>query len=167
MPSNYNLPKEKTYRKLIPFFTVFAFILVASFIRQDLNNFNSMPYMMDFMGISFLLFGLFKLYDLQAFAIGFQEYDFIAKKTIYYGYLYPFLEIFLGLMYLFGFMFLWQNVLVLFLSLIGMITAYKYINNKEEIKCLCLGTMFNFPMTWVAFSENLLMFLMVIFMLAM
>jgi hypothetical protein len=36
--------------------------------------------MMDFMGIFFLVFGLFKLLDLQGFVNGFQQYDFFAKK---------------------------------------------------------------------------------------
>ncbi len=155
------------YKKLLPLIYVFAFIFVFPLIRQSISYFNPMLYMMDFMGVFFLVFGLFKLIDLHGFVKGFQKYDFISRRFKSYGYVYPFLEIGLGIMYLLGLMFLWQNVLVLALSLIGIYTAYKYIDHADEIECVCLGTVFKLPMTWVTLSENLLMFLMVIFMTLM
>jgi hypothetical protein len=64
-------------------------------------------------------------------------------------------------------MFLWQNLLVVILASIGVYTAYKSINQENEIRCVCLGTLFDLPMTWVTFFENALMLLMVIFMIIM
>ncbi len=160
------LIKENKYKKLIPLLYVFLFIFSFPLLRQ-MNGLNGMLYMMDFMGIFFLVFGLFKLIDLNGFVLGFQQYDFIAKRLKNYGYIYPFLEIGLGILYLLGLMFLWQNVLVLVLAGMGMYTAYKYIDHVDEIQCVCLGTVFKLPMTWVTLSENLLMFVMVIFMILM
>lgn len=158
--------KENKYKKLIPLVYVFLFIFSFPLLRQ-ISELNGMLYMMDFMGVFFLVFGLFKLIDLHGFVNGFQEYDFIAKRFKAYGYVYPFLEIGLGILYLLGLMFLWQNILVLFLAGIGIYTAYKYIDHADEIQCVCLGTIFKLPMTWVTLSENLLMFVMVIFMMLM
>ena len=166
---NKNKPsknKESNLKRLTPLFYVFGFIFLFPLVRQ-LNGVNSMLYMMDFMGVFFLVFGLFKLIDLHGFVNGFQEYDFIAKKFKFYGYIYPFVEIILGAMYLLGIMYLWQNLLVLILSSIGIFTAYKYIGHADDIECVCLGTVFKLPMTWVTLSENLLMFVMVLFMMLM
>lgn len=157
---------ENKYKKLLPLFFVFLAIILISSIRQ-FNGLDPMLFMMDFMGVFFIVFGLFKLVDLNGFAVGFKQYDPLAKSFDFYGYIYPFLEIFLGVLYLMGFMFLWQNMLVLFLSGLGIYSAYKYIDHKDEIRCVCLGTLFDLPMTWVTLSENLIMFIMVIFMLQM
>lgn len=159
--------KENKYKKLIPLFYVFLLIFLFPLIRQDLGNVNGMLYMMDFMGIFFIVFGLFKLIDLKGFVMGFQQYDFVAKRFHSYGYFYPFIEVALGILYLMGYMFLLQNLLALVLALIGIITAYKYIDHEDDIRCVCLGTLFDLPMTWVTLSENLLMFFMVLFMLLM
>ena len=161
-----NKVKESTLKRLTPVFYVFLFIFIFPLIRQ-ISEVNGMLYMMDFMGIFFLVFGLFKLIDLPGFVMGFQEYDFIAKKFPIYGYIYPFMEIILGIMYLIGLMFLWQNILVIILASIGIYTAYKYIGHADEIECVCLGTIFKLPMTWVTLSENALMLIMVLFMLLM
>jgi uncharacterized membrane protein len=157
---------QNKYQKLLPLFYVFLFIFIFPLIRQT-NGFNWMLYMMDFMGIFFLVFGLFKLIDLKGFVMGFQQYDFIARRFPAYGYAYPFIEIGLGVLYLMGYMFLWQNILVVILATIGIYTAYKYTDHKDDIRCVCLGTMFDLPMTWVTLSENALMLVMVLFMIAM
>jgi hypothetical protein len=161
-----NNSKENKYKKLIPLAYVFLFIFSFPLIRQ-IDELSGMLYMMDFMGIFFLIFGLFKLIDLHGFVTGFKEYDFMAKRFKAYGYVYPFIEIGLGIMYLLGLMLLWQNILVFILAGIGIYTAYKYIDRADEIHCVCLGTVFKLPMTWITLSENLLMLVMVIFMMLM
>lgn len=161
-----NKVKESTLKRLAPLFYVFIFIFAFPLIRQ-ISVINGMLYMMDFMGIFFLVFGLFKLIDLHGFVTGFQQYDFIAKKFKFYGYAYPFIEIGLGILYLIGLMFLWQNILVVILASIGIYTAYKYIGHADQIECVCLGTIFKLPMTWVTLSENVLMLVMVLFMIVM
>lgn len=157
--------KNISLRKLAPLFWVFFVIFILSIFRQLTIGPSFSLFMMDFMGIFFLTFGFFKLLDLNGFVDGFKTYDFIALKFPVYGYFYPFLEISLGVLYLAGQMFLFQNLVVLVISLIGIMTAYSAINHHEEIQCVCLGTIFNLPMTWVTLFENGLMFVMVIYML--
>ena len=159
-------PKNK-YQQLTPLLYVFLVILALSSVRQIATGVNPMMFMMDFMGVFFIVFGLLKLIDLKGFVDGFQAYDLIAKRYRIYGYSYPFIEIGIGALYLLGIMFLWQNILVVILTSIGIYTAYKSINQENEIRCVCLGTLFDLPMTWVTFFENTLMLLMVIFMIIM
>ena len=158
---------KNKYKELLPLLYVFLVILALSSVRQIVSGTNPMMFMMDFMGIFFMVFGLLKLVDLKGFVDGFQSYDSIASRFRLYGYIYPFIEIALGGLYLLGIMFLWQNILVFVLASIGIYTAYKSINQENEIRCVCLGTLFDLPMTWVTFFENALMLLMVIFMIIM
>ncbi|MDQ5930462.1 MAG: hypothetical protein QG594_2250 [Bacteroidota bacterium] len=163
-----NIPTAKiNHLRLIPLFSVFILIIALSLIRQFLNGTNFMMWMMDFMGIFFLIFGLFKLYDLKGFVQGFQTYDVITKKIPQFGYTYPFIEVILGITYLAGFMFVWQNLIALMLASFGLYSAYVALKNKEEIQCVCLGTFFNLPMTYITLLENGVMFGMALFMLLM
>lgn len=158
----------KTNRqRLLPLFGVFGLIIALSLVRQFLNEANFMVWMMDFMGIFFMIFGLFKLYDLKGFVQGFQTYDVITKKVPQFGYAYPFIEILLGVTYLAGFMFVWQNLVALILASFGLYSAYLALKNKDEIQCVCLGTFFNLPMTYITLLENGVMFGMALFMLLM
>lgn len=58
--------------------------------------------MMYLMGVWFLSFGVLKLVDLPSFARSFAQYDLIAMRWHNYGYIYPFIEIVLGLIYIFN-----------------------------------------------------------------
>lgn len=159
--------KKTNHQRLLPLFGVFALIILLSFIRQFANGLDLMVLMMDFMGVFFVVFGLFKLYDLKGFVTGFQTYDTIAQKIPKFGYVYPFIEIGLGVAYLAGFMFFWQNLIAITLALLGLYSAYVALKNKEEIQCVCLGTFFNLPMTYITLLENGVMFVMALFMLLM
>ena len=152
-------------KNFTPLILVVSGVLFVSLFRQYTDGINGMMWMMDFMGIFLVTFGLFKLTDLKGFKEGFATYDLIAKNVSVYGHLFPFIEIGLGIMYLLGYMYVWQNGTVLVLSVVGCISAYKVIQRKDEVECVCLGTSFAIPMTWVTFTENLIMGLMVFFMI--
>ena len=160
-----DLEKKSEFKKLIPLFFVFSFIILFSSIRQFTVGINLMMFMMDFMGLFFLVFGLFKLVDLRGFVDGFQSYDVVARKFRFFGYLYPFFEIIIGVLYLAGYMSVWQNIFVLILSGLGLFSVLNSLMKKSKIKCVCLGTVFDLPMTWVTFFENFLMFVMAVLML--
>jgi hypothetical protein len=53
--------------------------------------------MHDFMGFSLVEFSMFKFFNIEGFADGFQMYDLLAKPLRPYAYLYPFMELGLGL----------------------------------------------------------------------
>jgi len=117
-------------------------------------------WMANFMAGFFLVFSFFKMLDIAAFAKAYQSYDIIAAKAKWYGYVFPFIELGLGIAYL-----LYSDnelthlitAIVMFVSLIGVI---KSVVQKSEIQCACLGTVFNLPMSYVTIIEDGIMLVM-------
>jgi hypothetical protein len=102
----------------------------------------------------FLTFATFKLMDLPGFAHGYQTYDLLAMKAPWYGYVYPFIELFFGLaMILMPFSrgLLVAEFAVMAFSGIGV--AIK-IAKKEDFMCACLGTFLKVPLTKVTLIED-------------
>ncbi|MBA4749030.1 MAG: heavy metal translocating P-type ATPase [Alphaproteobacteria bacterium] len=122
-------------------------------------------WMTHFMAGFFLVFGTFKLFDLKGFKEAYCTYDFLAKKLPLYGYLYPFIELALGLMYLFDWQIhaaLWGTLVLMVFSSIGVIKA---LFNKKAIKCACLGTTLTLPMSTLTVVEDVGMAAMALWML--
>jgi hypothetical protein len=60
-----------------------------------------MDVMLSFMGWWFIIFSLMKLYNLPAFVDGFVSYDIVAARWHLYAWIYPFIELVLGLFFFF------------------------------------------------------------------
>ncbi len=152
-----------TYKPLIMvFFYILLVTLTVEFIDGEFAIHRFMP---NFMAGFFLVFSFFKLLDLTGFASSYAMYDLLAKRFYHYGFIYPFIELALGVAYLINFKPMLTNTITLIVmgfSSIGVILALK---NKQKIKCACLGTGFNLPMTTVTFIEDLLMVAMAAWML--
>ena len=124
-----------------------------------------MIWMQYFMAGFFITFSFFKLLDLKGFAESYAMYDILAKKLPVYGYIYPFIELLLGIAYLSSFNMLITNavtVVVMGFSSIGVIQS---VLNKKRIQCACLGAVFNLPMSTVTIIEDLLMIVMAFVMI--
>ena len=92
-------------------------------------------------------------------------YDPLAKVVPAYGWVYPFIELALGLMFLMRFeitIALIATIVVLGLTTIG---VTKTLLDKKSIRCACLGTALKLPMTEATFIENAIMLVMAITML--
>lgn len=145
----------KTYKPLI---TVFAFILLTSFAYQlSLGKFDAHLFMNHIMAGFFIGLSFFKFLDLKAFAESFSSYDPIAQRWLNYGYLYPFIELALGLLFVSS-KILWLanagTVIVLSVTTYG---VYKRLQSKSTFQCACLGTTFSLPLSNVTIAENVMM----------
>lgn len=144
-----------TYKPLI---LVFAYILGVTVLIEFANGeFGLHRFMSNFMAGFFLVFSFFKLLDLTGFANSYAMYDVLAKRVPMYGYIYPFIELALGAAYLLAYKPMLINsitLVVMAFSSIGVILA---VLNRQKIKCACLGTGFNLPMTTVTVIEDVLM----------
>ena len=92
-------------------------------------------------------------------------YDPLAKRIPIYGWVYPFIETALGLMFLLR---IKVNIaLIVTLIILGITTigVTKTLLNKKSIRCACLGTALKLPMTEATFIENAIMIVMAILML--
>jgi len=141
-----------------PLFLVFSFILGISFIISYKNEtIDMMLFMNHFMAGFFIVFSFFKLLNLRAFAYSYAMYDIIAKKIPVYGYIYPFMELLLGIAFLTAFNPFLTNVVTLIIMGISSIGVIESVINKKKIQCACLGTVFNLPMSNITIVEDLLM----------
>lgn len=122
-------------------------------------------WMMSFMAGFYIVFGAFKLLDVPAFANAYARYDIIAKVFRPWGYAYPFVEVGLGLAFLFWYEMRAAAWIALILSLIGAIGVIRSVARKETIQCACLGTVFQLPMSTVTIIENVGMAVMAAWML--
>lgn len=153
-------------RDLAPVITLFVIILVLT-ITSILVSGKTNPafFMQLFMGFFFTIFGAFKAAQPKGFAMAFREYDILAMRSKTYGYVYPFIELLLGVMYLWGFYLLYTNIFTLFLMGFGAYGVWKKLQKNEEVPCACLGVVFKIPMTYVTLGEDLLMALMAFLMI--
>lgn len=160
-----NLRHQSIFQKLLPLIVMFGVItiltIVTMYLKQDYSFMTGMMYMMSYF---FLVFGLFKLPNLSAFADAYMTYDILAKKSRTYALLYPFIEIVLGVLYFFVIGGIYRDIFTFIIMSIGTIGVWKALQNKDEIPCACLGTVFSVPMTKVTLFENLFMALMALYM---
>jgi len=137
---------------------------ITALIEASSGMFLWETWMPNFMAGFFLVFSFFKMLDIAAFATAYQSYDIIAAKAKWYGYLFPFIELGLGIAYL---LFSDNSIthlvtaIIMFVSLIGVVRS---VVRKSEIQCACLGTGFNLPMSYVTIIEDGIMLVMALLM---
>jgi hypothetical protein len=138
-----------------PLMVIIGVTLLTSFILALANAvFSGMHWMRYGMGLFFILLAMFKLFDINGFADGFQKYDIIAKHTRVYAYGYPLLELALGLLYLSAHYLYFTNVVTLILMIISAIGVINSVVKGMNLKCACLGTALNVPLSTVSIIEN-------------
>ena len=149
-----------TFKDFLPLIVIASIIITLTVGHQLYYGFDLMQASRIFMALFFLIFGSFKIMKLKDFATAYAEYDIIAKRFFWYGYLYPFIELGLGIAYLFNIMPKAIDICTLILMLISAIGVFIELHKGRTIVCACLGTVFKLPMTWVTLSEDLLMAVM-------
>ncbi|MBK8228929.1 MAG: cation transporter [Flavobacteriales bacterium] len=158
---------EFSLRTYYPLALVIGFItLVASITSFREGAFDGMGFMARFMAGFFLAFSFFKLLDLRGFAESYAGYDLLAMRWKAYGFISPFIDLALGSAYLVAphaDAVSMATIIVMGFSLLGVLRA---VLNKQRIRCACLGTVFNLPMSTVTIAEDALMIAMATVMLA-
>ena len=158
--------KESTskLKQLYPLFLIFVYLVVGAVLLQK-NTLRITNFMIDFMGLFFVVFSFFKFLDYKGFLSVFAQYDPLAKRITLYGNAYPFIETVLGLMLLMR----WQlnfafiaTIIILSITTVGVVYS---LFEKNRIDCACLGTALKLPMTEATLIENILMLVMAVAML--
>lgn len=151
-------------RQLQPLFLILGYITIATvLLNYHRQNWNSA--MFDFMGLFYIVFSFFKMLDLKGFPKSFAMYDPLAKRIPVYGWIYPFIETALGLMFLIRLQVTIALITTLIILGITTIGVTQTLLKKKTIRCACLGTALKLPMTKATFIENTIMIIMAIFML--
>lgn len=156
--AHHDTPEITNYQPLI---VIISIILLVSMVLQQTSH----TFMHAFMGLFFVVFAMFKFIDIKGFADGFATYDLVAARWRDYGYIYPFLELGLGLAYLSS----WRPTLTYLITvlLMGVSAAgvRRGMKSGRKLQCACLGTVLKVPLSTVSLIENAGMGLMALWML--
>lgn len=149
-----------------PVLLIFAYITgVTLLIEVAHPAFDWMRWMTHFMAGFFLAFSFFKLLDLQGFADSYSTYDIIARRWRGYAYCYAFIELALGLAFVAGFFPVLTNAVTLLVMGISLVGVLQAVLGGNKIRCACLGSVFNLPMSSITIIEDVLMIVMAALML--
>ena len=151
-------PAQLTLATYYPLLLIVGYLLgIVLLVEAAQGDFRWMRAMNHFMGGFFLAFSFFKLLDVRGFANAFRMYDLVAKALPGYALVYPFIELGLGIGYLVQFNPLLVNSLTLIVMVVGAIGVVRSLTQRQQIRCACLGTVFNLPMSVVTLTEDALM----------
>lgn len=140
----------------IPLIVIVVLTLLSACAKQVAHGgWNWTNWMHDFMGFFLVVFSMFKFFDVEGFADGFQMYDLLAKPVRVYAYVYPFIELTLGL----GYLSHWRPALIYAATIVvlvfGSIGVLRALFKGLDIECACMGTVLHVPLSTVALIEDL------------
>ena len=159
------IPSDKTKLQQLKPLLLILFYISSAGVLLHYKDWSWSEFMLDFMGLFYIVFGFFKMLDLKGFPESFKMYDPLAKRLPIYGWIYPFIETALGIMFLMRFQV--NTALIMTLVVLGITTigVSKTLLDKKSIRCACLGTSLKLPMTEATLIENTLMITMAALML--
>lgn len=138
---------------------VYGVITLCATIMAFVLGFDLMIWLEWFMGGFMIIFGSFKLIGYEMFIQMFPKYDPIAARSKAYTMAYPFIELFLGFLFVSNLLPMFRNLATLVIFGIGAWGVLKYISrtSNETIKCACLGDIIKLPLSNVTLIEDVLM----------
>lgn len=158
--------QDPFYKIYKPLMVIFTYILGASFAFQiKLGHFDPHIFKDHLMAGFFIGFSFFKFLDLKKFSESFSGYDPLAQRWPTYGYIYPFIELILGILFIAGKALSFANGLTVIVLTITTFGVYKRLQSKSQFQCACLGTAFNLPLSNITIAENVVMILMAVYSL--
>lgn len=122
-------------------------------------------WMFHMMGYFLVFLAMFKLFDVAGFKKGFAKYDIVTQTIPAYGYIYPFIELGLGLWLLS--MHMQQEALIATMIVMGVggIGIIRSILKGQKLNCACMGNILSVPLSTISIIENFGMVVMSIWML--
>lgn len=151
--------------RYLPLFVLVIVAALGAFALVSGGAIAWMDWMRYFMGLLLCQFSMLKLFNVSQFADGFQMYDLIAKKFPAYSYCYPFIELGLGLAYLSWMWPVGANIIMLIITGIGTFGVFRALRKGLDVRCACMGTVLNVPLSHVTLTEDIGMGIMALLML--
>lgn len=159
-------PDAKTYTSVIAIFASAALMALATSWAAS-GTLITVRALEWFIAISMCVLAIQKLRDLESFSNSFLGYDLLARKWVRYAYIYPFAELFAGVLMIAGALTLIAAPVALFIGAVGAVSVFRAVYiEKRDLKCACVGGNSNVPLGFVSLTENLMMIAMAVWMLA-
>ncbi|QRI64442.1 glutaredoxin [Shinella sp. PSBB067] len=155
---------ETSYQPVIAIFST-AFLTALAVSWYALGTILTVRAFEWFIAISMTLLAVQKLQDIESFSTMFLNYDLLARRSVRYGYVYPFGEALAGILMIAGALIWVAAPVALIIGAIGAVSVFKAVYiDKRELKCACVGGSSNVPLGFVSLTENLMMIAMAIWM---
>lgn len=161
-----NIEPLESPREYVKFAGVIAGIVILSVLLAVWRGWGLMSFMTNFMAVFFIVFGAFKLVNLEMFVLTYRSYDIVAKRFKFWGWLFPFVELGLGFGYLLLGNVLWLNIITILITGLASVGVIKELRRKSVFKCACLGTVIRLPLSKISFVEDFAMLAMAVAMIA-
>lgn len=157
-PSLANGDSKMGLHAYYPIFLIAAYIIsVASINNFRWYEMNWTGWMNQLMAGFFLIFSAFKFLDIRGFAEGYSTYDLLARRWYTYGYIYPFLELSLGILYLIQLLPTITQIATIIIMGFSSIGVINSLLKKQKLQCACLGTILRVPLSSITLIEDLTM----------
>lgn len=157
-------------RKILDYWPLLVLLSVSLFVAfflADSGREGLLAGLHYYMGFLLCSFAMLKLFSPEAFAKDFAMYDLLARRVKAYGYVYPVLELMLGLAY-FAFALPWIVYLItiaLFVfSAAGVVRA---LRENLDIYSSRMGVVFKAPLSAVSLIEDISVAVLAVLMFVM
>jgi glutaredoxin len=159
--------KAMSYRPVVTVFAVSALLAMAA-SRAAVGSALTRQAGEWFIAFSMCVLALLKLQDVERFSSMFLGYDLLARRWVPYSYVYPYAELFAGVL-MAAHSFTWLSAPVVFvIGVVGSASVFKAVYiERRELKCACVGGDSRVPLGAVSLIENLMMVAVAIWMVAM
>lgn len=162
MNKHNNYTKE--YLKFAAVLSAITIMGVALYYAADQNSITD--FLRFFMGVFMVVFASFKFFGYKMFVTMFAGYDVVAGRLKLYSYIFPFLQLTIGLIYLIDVIPDYRNILTMVFTGVASIGVFKEVyKRKTGVHCACLGNIIKLPLSTVSFVEDVGMFTMAAVML--
>lgn len=158
------VPSTKEYVKLG---AILGFLSLSALLMSTLDGFNGIEWIRWFLGGFLIVFGGLKLMGIEVFIKVFPLYDLIAKRFPPYKYLYPLLQVFMGMLFVAGIFTVVRDLIVVMMGLSGLVGMVKIVSNRGPVRLSYVGTIIRLRFSTVTLLENtIIVFLGVIMLIA-
>ena len=147
--------RARRARDYLPLGILIGAAFVAALALQAASrHWDARSWMLDGMGLFLVILSLFKFFDIPGFVEGFRAYDLLARRTAAYAYLYPFIEVALGLGYLARWHLPFVYGATLAVMLFGTAGVVISLVRGLDVECACMGTVLHVPLSTVTLAED-------------
>lgn len=158
-------PKSRSFMNYWPLVAVVIVALLMACVIATTQSDGKIKWMHDFMGVFLCALALLKLFHPKDFVSAFQMYDLVASRARIYAYAYPLIELGLGLFYLSFALPILVYILTIVILGVGAVGVIQALFKGLDVRCACMGTLLQVPLSTVTLIEDLGMVAMAIFML--
>lgn len=166
IPAHQMVAGEASRKEYIKFGFVIAGILLLSWLLYSLLGIGGIEdFLRWFMGVFFVVFAGFKFIGYEMFTMMFPSYDLLAMRYKAYAYVYPFIELGLGIMYIADVVPVPRDLFTIAIMAIGGAGVQAERRKRRMFRCACLGNIIKLPLSTVSLAEDVGMGLMAVVML--